>query len=158
MIMHVSRLTPACQGLFNVIIINSIFDPSVCLPYLSGGSGGGGIYADWRWGLTWAHGVSWEGRIWLAIQRLGALYHGGGRQNGTLSVWKRREPTQEWNIPNSVLGPNWMLKMEENCWFWKLDVKGNWRNGEKERRVDTGRGFDTNEKGICVKKKGVREE
>lgn len=31
MIMHVSRLTPACQGLFNVIIINSIFDPSVCV-------------------------------------------------------------------------------------------------------------------------------
>lgn len=37
MSMRVSRLTPACQGLFNGIIINSIFDPSMCLPYLSGG-------------------------------------------------------------------------------------------------------------------------
>lgn len=37
MSMRVSRLTPACQGLLNNIIINNIFDPSMCLPYLSGG-------------------------------------------------------------------------------------------------------------------------
>lgn len=42
MSMRVSRLTPACQDLFNGIIINSIFDSSMCLPYLSRG-----ICSDW---------------------------------------------------------------------------------------------------------------
>lgn len=40
MSMCVSRLTPACQGSFNGIIINSFLDPSMCLLYLSGAGGG----------------------------------------------------------------------------------------------------------------------
>ena len=57
---HVSRLTPACQGLFNGIIINSVFDPSICLWYLSGGN----IYSNWWWGPV---GKSWPGSSGLSI-------------------------------------------------------------------------------------------
>lgn len=85
MSMLVSRLTPdSCQGLFNGII-NSVFDPSMCLLYLSGGAsiliGGGALF-----GKSWPGSSDFQSRLREALLLWKTMSGNTGCKAGIVSM------------------------------------------------------------------------